>query len=338
MIRLIMTSILLPVLSGPSATGRWQKQAIPTDADFRGLSVVSSEIVWVSGTKGTFGHTTDGGTTWSVGKVPDAEGLDFRAVKAFGKDVAYLLSAGPGDKSRIYKTVDGGISWRLQYKCTDSEAFLDALAFWDESHGIALGDPVKGRFQLIVTKDGGTNWTLLPEMILPKALPNEGAFAASGTCLVAHGANDVWLATGGAKKARVFHSTDRGQTWTFSESPVQADSASAGIFSLAFRDRLHGMAVGGDYKKPAELGATAAVTADGGKSWTLIDKKFPYRSCVASLKDGWIVVGTSGSDYSTDDGATWSHIDRENYNSVAFSGTGEGWAVGPKGRIAKFMK
>jgi photosystem II stability/assembly factor-like uncharacterized protein len=96
--------------------------------------------------------------------------------------------------------------------------------------------------------------------------------------------------------------------------------------------------VGGDYKKPAELGATAAVTADGGKSWTLIDKKFPYRSCVASLKDGWIVVGTSGSDYSTDDGATWSHIDRENYNSVAFSGTGEGWAVGPKGRIAKFMK
>src|SRR5205814_1282855 len=126
---------------------------------------------------------------------------------------AYLLSAGPGDASRIYKTVDGGKSWAVQFRSADPAAFLDALAFWDESNGIALGDPVKGRFQLIVTADGGAHWTPPAAKTLPPALPGEGAFAASGTCLVTRGERDMWFASGGAKSARVFRSRDRGQTW-----------------------------------------------------------------------------------------------------------------------------
>jgi hypothetical protein len=109
----------------------------------------------VSGTKGTYARTTDG-IAWSVGIVPGAEKLDFRDVEAFGGETtAYLLSAGPGDASRIYKTVDGGKSWAMQFKSADPAAFLDAIAFWDEKNGIALGDPVKGLFQVIVTADGG---------------------------------------------------------------------------------------------------------------------------------------------------------------------------------------
>jgi photosystem II stability/assembly factor-like uncharacterized protein len=121
-----------------------------------------------------------------------------------------------------------------------------------------------------------------------------------------------------------------------SEAPILARTASAGIFSIAFRDRKHGMIVGGDYRKPHARGATAAITADAGKTWTLLDRPFPYRSCVAWAKDRWVVVGTSGSDVSLDDGATWKPLDRENYNSVAFTRAGEGWAVGPRGRVAKF--
>jgi len=316
--------------------GQWQKQTIRTDADFRGLSVVSPKVVWVSGTKGIFGRTTDGAETWSVGTVPGAEKLDFRDVKAFGESTAYLLSAGPGEDSRIYKTTDGGKTWALQFKNTDRDAFYDAMAFWDETHGIALGDPVKGRFQLIVTDDGGKNWKPLPADTLPVALPNEGAFAASGSCIVTQGANDLWFGTGGAKVARVFHSNNRGQSWSVSETPIVASVESAGIFSIAFRDPKNGIIVGGDYRKPNETGATAAMTADGGNTWTLIDKQLPYRSAVAWAKDRWVVVGTSGSDFSTDSGAIWKSLDRENYNSVAFTSTGEGWAVGPKGRIAKF--
>jgi photosystem II stability/assembly factor-like uncharacterized protein len=314
---------------------RWQEQTIRSDADFRGLCVVSAKVAWVSGTKGTYGRTTDAGKTWSVGTVPGAAKLDFRDVEAFGETTAYLLSAGPGEDSRIYKTPDGGKTWILQFKNPDREAFFDAIAFWDDKNGVALSDPVKGHFQLISTNDGGTNWRRLSGITLPPALPGEGAFAASGTCLVTFGKNDIWFSTGGAKRARVFHSKDRGQTWTVSETPILAGTDSGGVFSIAFRDRSHGLIVGGDYRRPNDFGASAAKTSDGGKTWTLIESPFPFRSCVAWANDRWVAVGTSGSNFSLDDGATWKQLDDKNYNSVGFASTGEGWAVGPKGRIAK---
>ncbi len=332
-----LAAILLG-LCGSAACAQWQLQTINTNADFRGLCVVSPNVAWVSGTKGTFARTTDGGKTWSVGSVPGAEKLDFRDVEAFGETTAYLLSAGPGDASRIYKTIDGGKSWAMQFKSADPAAFFDAIAFWDEKNGIALGDPVKGQFQFLVTADGGANWKPLAAKVLPPALSGEGAFAASGTCLVTHGESDVWFATGGAKAARVFHSKDRGQNWEVSETPILAGADSAGIFSIAFRDKQHGMIVGGDYRKPNEIGASAATTSDGGKTWNLLDKRLPFRSAVAWAKDRWVAVGTSGSHVSLDNGATWKLLDGENYNSVGFTSTGEGWAVGPKGRIATFAK
>ncbi len=333
-----LLTVSLIGLCGTTALAQWQRQAVGTQADFRGLCVVSARCAWVSGTRGTYARTTDGGKTWAVGTVPGADKLDFRDVEAFGEATAYLLSAGPGDASRIYKTTDGGKTWALQFQSADPAAFLDALAFWDERNGIALGDPVNGRFQLIQTTDGGAAWKRLAEKTLSSALPGEGAFAASGTCLVTHGQRDVWFATGGARSARVFHSRDRGRTWEVSETPVVAGAASAGIFSITFRDPQHGMVVGGDYRKPHDAGAHVATTSDGGKTWTVRSRGLPYRSAVAWAGDGWIAVGTSGSEVSRDDGVTWKALDRENYNSVGFAPGGEGWAAGPKGRIAKFVR
>jgi photosystem II stability/assembly factor-like uncharacterized protein len=329
---------MLAGLFAAVACGQWRPQAIDTDADFRGLCAVSPTVAWVSGTKGTVARTTDAGKTWTVGTVAGAEKLDFRDVKAFGEATAYVLSAGPGGDSRVYKTTDAGKTWALQFQNPDPDGFFDALAFWDDKHGIALGDPVKGRFQLVTTDDGGERWKPIPADHLPAALPGEGAFAASGTCLVARGENDLFFVTGGAKVARVFRSGDHGRTWVATETPVKAGVASAGIFSIAFRDADHGVIVGGDYEKPEQAGATAAVTADGGKTWKLIDPPLPYRSAVAWAKDRWVAVGTSGSHVSLDGGKTWKVLDTERYNSVAFAPTGEGWAAGPKGRIAKFVR
>jgi photosystem II stability/assembly factor-like uncharacterized protein len=332
-----LTAAFFCGLGSATASCQWQQQAIKTDADFRGLSAVSADVAWMSGTKGTFARTTDSGKTWSVGTVPDADKLDFRDVEAFGTDTAYLLSAGPGEDSRIYKTADGGKSWKLQFKNAEPKAFFDAIAFWDEKHGIALSDPLDGKFLLVATDDGGATWSLLAEKSRPAALPNEGCFAASGTSLITRGENDVWFCTGGAKAARVFRSNNRGKTWAVSETPLLAGVESGGAFSIAFRDRDHGMIVGGDYRKPDATEATAAVTDDGGKTWKAIEKPLPFRSAVAWAKDRWVAVGTSGSDVSQD-GAIWKPLDQEKYNSVAFTATGDGWAVGPKGRIAKFVK
>ena len=337
MSRYFITTLLCG-FSATAAYAQWQVQSVKTDADFRGLCAVSPGVAWVSGTKGTFGRTTDGGKTWDVGIVPGADKLDFRDVEAFDMDTAYLLSAGPGAESRIYKTTDGGKTWTLQFQNAEPKAFFNAIAFWDEKRGIALSDPVDGRFVLIATDDGGATWTPLPEKSRPAALPKEGCFAASGTCLVTRGENDVWFCTGGAKAARVFRSHDRGKTWSASDTPLLAGIESAGAFSIAFRNGDRGAIVGGDYRNPEGTTTTGAVTRDGGKTWTLIEKPLPFRSGVAWANDRWVAVGTSGSDVSVDDGATWKPLDREKYNSVAFTATGDGWAVGPKGRIAKFVK
>jgi photosystem II stability/assembly factor-like uncharacterized protein len=330
-------AIALLGLGDSVAHAQWQQQTINSDANFRGLCAVSAKVAWVSGTKGTYGRTIDGGKTWFAKTVPGAAKLDFRDVEAFGESTAYLLSAGSGEDSRIYKTTDGGSTWILQFKNLDRDAFFDAMAFWDDKHGLALSDPVRGQFPLIATEDGGAHWKPLAAINLPPALPNEGAFAASGTCLVTHGPSDACFATGGAKTARVFHSSDRGRHWTVSSTPIPAANPSAGIFSISFRDRNHGLIVGGDYRRPNDPNPNAAITSDGGKTWALLNTPLAYRSGVAWARDLWIAVGMSGSDSSPDNGATWQAIDRQNYNSVAFTSTGEGWAVGPRGRIAKFM-
>ncbi len=307
----------------------WVQQESGTTASLRGVSAVNDKVVWASGTKGTYLRTVDGGATWNSFTVPGASDMDFRAIRAFDDKTAYLLSIGPGEKSRVYKVVDDQA--KLLFTSPDQKGFFDALSFWDSSHGIILGDPVDGHFVIFTTSDGGETWK---RQKTPAALPNEGAFAASNTCLIVRGTREAWFGTGGA---RLFHSLDGGETWTVSKTAMQS-GASAGIFSLAFSDSRHGVAVGGDYNKPGEAAYNVAITVDGGKSWSSPQSgPSGYRSAVAYADKIWIAVGTSGSDISRNDGKTWEQFDSGNYNAVSFAGS-SGWAVGPKGAIAKFGK
>ena len=314
----------------------WAPQQSGTTASLRGVSAASPTVVWASGSAGTYLRTTDGGETWKAAKVPGAADLDFRAVRAFDERTAYLLSIGNGEKSRVYKTSDGGERWNLLYTNPDPKGFFDGLAFWDASHGILVGDPVDGHFVVFTTGDGGESWHRCKT---PAAVPNEGAFAASNTCLIVRGTREAWFGTGGPGGGRVFHSTDGGETWTVSKTPIRNDGAAAGIFSLAFSDGRLGIAVGGDYNKPAEAIGNIAATADGGKTWAIPSGEPPsgFRSAVAYLADRkmWIATGTSGSDVSLDDGKTWKQFDTGNYNAISFVGQA-GWAVGPKGAVARF--
>jgi photosystem II stability/assembly factor-like uncharacterized protein len=327
-------------LSVSIAAAQWQKQALNTKASLRGLSVVSEKIIWASGTGGTFLKTTDGGKNWTVGKVPDAEKLDFRDIEAFDANTAYVLSIGEGESSRIYKTTDGGATWKLQFKNTNPKAFFDALAFWDKTRGIAMSDPVDGKYVLIETADGET-WKPLATDKMAQAKEGEAAFAASGTCLITQGKNNVFLVSGG-NDARVFRSNNRGLTWFVADTPFTKGTAGSGIFSIAMYDKKRGVIVGGNYEKPDEITNNAAFTQDGGKTWVPASGLRGYRSGVAFIdKNTVVAVGTNGSDISFNGGGTWTNnsspsSDIKNLNAVASKGENATWAVGADGIVAKY--
>lgn len=263
--------IVLLLVAGAAAQSRPQVQISHSTESLRGVSTVSRQMAWASGTHGTYLRTVDGGVTWTVAQVPDAGALDFRGVVAFSADEAFLMSAGPGEASRIYHTADGGHHWALQFMNQNPKGFFDSIAFWDAKHGVVVGDPVadetgKLKFDVLITEDG-QNWRAVAASRLPAAVEGEGAFAASNTCIAVADAN-IWFATGG-KVARVFHSPDRGEMWEVFDTPVVHGADSAGIFSIAFRDAMHGVIAGGDYKRPNDDGPNLAFTEDGGKTWKL---------------------------------------------------------------------
>jgi photosystem II stability/assembly factor-like uncharacterized protein len=321
-----------------------QVQKSNTAENLRGVSIPSGQVGWASGTHGTYLRTSDGGVSWQAAQVPGAESLDFRDVEAFSADFAYLLSAGPGDQSRIYKTTDAGKTWALQFTNKNPKGFFDCMAFWDRDHGLAVGDPVadnsgKLSFELIATEDGGKNWNPLPADKLPLAVEGEGAFAASGTCITVQGNSNVWFATGG-KVARVFRSTDGGKTWTVADTPMIHGPDSAGIFSIAFRDATHGVIAGGDYKHPEQNGPNLAFTNDGGLMWNLSTiSPQRYFSAVAFANsatgvEAFLAVGSTRASYADDITKTsWQKTWELNLNALSIGPTGEAIAVGPKGLI-----
>jgi photosystem II stability/assembly factor-like uncharacterized protein len=312
----------------------WVVQTTGTTASLRGVSAVSSTVVWASGSRGTWLRTVDAGKTWKSGQVEGAPALDFRGIRAFDDHTAILISIGSGDKSRIYKTNDAGAHWKLLFTNPDAKGFFDGIAFRDAQHGIVMGDAVEGHMTIFTTDDGGEHWI---RRQTPPALEKEGAFAASNSSLALWGKRDVWFGTGGPGAARVFHSADGGKIWTVTPSPIRNDTASAGIFSLAFRDARHGIALGGEYSKDKETQGNIAATSDGGRTWIAPHGEAPhgFRSAVLYLaaRKMWIATGTSGSDSSADNGITWKQFDAGSFNALTTAG-GSVWAVGAQGRIA----
>lgn len=303
--------LLLPV------TPVWTIQQTGVKVRLRGISAVSEKVVWASGSMSTILRTTDGGATWQRLMVTTDQ-LDFRDVDAIDAQTAYVMSIGNGPASRIYKTTDAGATWQLQFKNEDPKAFYDAMAFWDASHGIALGDSIDGQFCILLTTNG-RDWKRIEAASLPPALPNEGAFAASGSNIALFEKTHAWIATGGAAKSRVLRTNDSGRSWKISETPLQA-GPSSGIFSIAFRDAKHGIVVGGDYTKEKEAGDNAAVTKDGGVTWQLVKGLSGYRSAVSYVPGttSVIAVGPSGADISEDDGRTWKPIAGPGFDTLSF--------------------
>ncbi len=325
----------------------WKAVDVGTAASFRGLHVVDDNVIWVSGTKGTVIVSSDGGKTWRQRIVEGAEELDFRDIHAFDDRTAVIISS--GDVASIYRTTDSGRTWKL---CVQkSDAFFDAISFWDEAFGIVMSDPIDGEFWLGRTKDGGKSWKPVSTESLPVPESGEAGFAASGTNMCVVGETTCFIGLGGTEAnqtrttSRILISNDRGKTWNFGGPIPIGRSPSSGIFSIWFADELEGVAIGGDYLNSDDTSSNYAVTRDGGKTWTTPSPRVPpsgFRSCVAATKNGrevkLVAVGTNGTDMSTDLGNKWTRISNKGFNSVGFSDTGRsGWAVGPSGSVARWL-
>jgi photosystem II stability/assembly factor-like uncharacterized protein len=319
---------------------RWTLQTSGVTARLRGVSAVNERVAWASGSGATVLRTSDGGTTWQKLAVT-GEKLDFRDIDAVDAQTAYVLSIGNGPLSRIYKTVDAGATWTMQFKNEDEKAFLDAMSFWDADHGIVFGDSIDGQFYLLTTEDGGGTWTRVPPASLSPALENEGAFAASGTNIAVFGKTHAWIGTGAGARSRVLRTGDGGRSWQVTDTPL-ATGPSTGIFSIAFRDANHGVVVGGDYRKEQDAVDNVAVTSDGGITWKLVKGLSGFRSVVAygpgAKTPTLVALGPSGGDYSLDDGQTWAPIEGPGFDTFSFvPRKSTGWAAGANGALGKLV-
>jgi photosystem II stability/assembly factor-like uncharacterized protein len=303
------------------------------------VSAVSDRVAWVSGSRGTWRRTIDGGETWTGGTVPGADSVQFRDVHALDERTAWLLSIGNGPASRIYRTDDGGATWTQQFRNEDQRRFYDCFAFWDAQRAIVIGDAVGTEMDVLRTTDGGAHWERIPAASLPRAEEGEGSFAASGTCAATGPGGRAWIVMSTPARARLLRTSDYGRSWSLETLPITTHAGS-GPQSVAFRDERYGMVLaGGDASTKDDT--LIAITDDGGATWT--PRRSPdFRS--GTWGGAWVhgaptptivAVGPGGSAFSRDLGASWSPIDSGNYWSVGFAPSRTGWAVGTQGRITR---
>lgn len=328
------------------APSPWVLIDVDTQASLRGLHVLSENDIWASGTGGTIVNSINGGETWRVKIVPGAEELDFRDIHAIDDGTVVAITS--GTPARIYRTTDGGSNWKLMYENKDERVFLDALSFWDDQTGIVMGDPIGESLFLLATSDGGKTWKRRKDV--PRVLPGEAGFAASGTNMITTGSQKVFIGLGShqaeksKKTSRILISDNAGTDWSAATVPIKRNPSS-GIFSICFANPKDGVAVGGDYQQPDGTSSNYAATHDGGKTWKTPSRRRPpsgFRSCVAKWVDGrevnFVAVGTNGTDLSTDLGNQWRRVSNEGFHAIDFTPDGKhGWATGSDGRVGKWL-
>lgn len=304
-----------------------------TNTNIRGLCVVNDLVAWASGSNGYVAHTIDGGKTWQWQQLAAFKTFDFRDIEAFSANDALLLSA--GSPAVILKTTDGGKTWQEKYRNSSPDIFLDGMDFAGMK-GIAFGDPIAHKLQLLKTLDAGNTWQDISANLLQPVAEGEAGFAASGTSIKVI-KKRVWIGTGGTF-ANMYSSTDFGKTWIISPTGINHGAASTGIFSVDFINHRNGAAVGGDYKKDTLRTRNMMLTSNSGKTWHSPETAtHGYRSSICYITNRIVLAtGTSGTDISYNSGKTWKKLTSDGFNCIQKSNSGKTiLCAGPVGKIYK---
>jgi photosystem II stability/assembly factor-like uncharacterized protein len=324
-----------------SNTFKLGEGVVLSKTSFRGLSVVDDQTIWVSGSKGTFARSLDGGKSFEFKQLNGYEKSDFRDIEAFDDKRAIMMSS--GTPAYILKTIDGGQTWKEVYKNLDTAYFLDAMDFWDEKRGILVGDPIKGHFVLLQTKDAGETWQELDINHTPIAMTGEAVFAASGTSLRCIGDyGKVAFVTGG-KYSRVTGAdlSRKYIHWKSFQTNINQGAASQGAFSIA-NNKSAEIIVGGDYKIDTLVQHNSCIKyLPPSISDETFDKNMDdvkgYRSCVEAINlKSFVACGTSGVDVYQN--KIWKNISNQSFNIVRKAKKGNAvFLAGGKGRIGRLI-
>ncbi|MGN6298356.1 MAG: WD40/YVTN/BNR-like repeat-containing protein [Ginsengibacter sp.] len=312
-----------------------QKISLSADnisSSFRGLSVVSDDVVWVSGSKGTVGRSIDGGITWKWQIIKGFEKKDFRDIEAFDANTAVIMAV--DSPAYILRTTDGGDTWKVAYRNDSKGIFLDAMNFRNNREGIVVGDPIDGRFFIASTTDSGKSWQEIPFTKRPEADSGEACFAASGTNLVVLQDSGYVFVSGGLSSHIFIHQKKI-------LLPLILGIQTAGANSIALGDNQTIMVVGGNFLKKNDTAQVAAVSVDKGLTW-LRPNSSPsgYRSCVEFLGNHtWISCGLNGVDLSHDDGMNWRKISDRSFNVIQQAKHGKAvYLAGSAGNVGKLQQ
>jgi hypothetical protein len=242
---------------------------------------------WVVGSSSSAAFaavTSDGATTWTLGRLPvglvslgDVDFVNGDRGWAVGS-----LNGSDRESGAIVVTSDGGATW--QYQALPVDAALSSVDFTDGRHGVAAGVGRQGPV-ILTTSDGGASWKVasLPAEVGPTGvvrdvvLLGEAGFAVGDAGILASfDGGDSWevrmggecclwslsfldpdhgWAAGGTSGGEVYRTSNGGWTWE-----RQAAVPGPSLRSVSFADALRGYAVSD--RRPCLY-----ATEDGGSTW-----------------------------------------------------------------------
>ena len=306
------------------------------NSSLRGLSVVSDQMVWCSGSNGMVAKTVDGGTNFRWIKVAGYETRDFRDIHGVDSSTAIIMAVDA--PAVILKTVNGGASWVKVFEDSRAGMFLDAMHF-NGMHGVVVGDPVAGKPFLAQTNDCGDSWTEISSSTACFQMQEgEAFFAASGSNVQLLNRDDQLrsLFVSGGIQSRIFYNE------TCQSLPLQSGKSYTGANGIAFSYRLKkGVVVGGDFSDPQRTDS-AMVFFELGETLKIgqpLAIPTGYKSGVAFLENGDLVVcGTTGVDRWVEKNQTWVNISQQGFHSIQGSPNGSNtYLCGSRGSISKII-
>lgn len=316
----------------PDAPKGWEVFQTPVKSSLRGLSPVTKDIAWASGSKGVWLRTLDGGKTWDHGVIAGLDTVDFRSIHAFDAENAIAVSA--GQPALIFRTADGGKTWELKHQESE-QAFLDGISFANQDTGYVIGDPVNGKWTILKTVNKGETWYAI--LNPPDAVAGEAGFAASASSLLA--IEDLLILGSGGTEANLYISENGGDQWKKYNSNLIQGESSQGIFAITSIGNSQLFAIGGDYLKENNSDKNFGKFVLDREEWISVTSlPTGYRSGVTFFPafEWLIAVGPSGSDFSKDSGDSWQAFSQEGFHAVK-TGHAESsiWASGADGKVAK---